>query len=193
MKKACLMLLAFISANSSAYAQTPIVLNDITLDAVTAGAAASAAGANALATGQTHAATKTRVLTYANARPGVWQTGGKGTALAQGDGLAFTAGTSASSADTIGISIGGAAMAIIDEAKAYTSVRTKTIDTRYAEIAIGHARSMACCGPETGTSAHAAIFTEQNLTAGHVALKEIETPHSSISLSNAVIVSVAHP
>lgn len=193
MKRARFILLAIISASYSAYAQTPIILNDATLDAVTAGAVASVAGAQALATGQTHAATQTHVLTYADARPGVWQTGGQSTALAQGNGLAFTAGTSASGAGTTGVSVGGTAIAIGDEANAYTSVRTKAIDTRYAEIAIGHIRSVACCGPDTDTRVQASIFTEQNFTAGHIALKEVETPRLSVSLSNAVIVSVSHP
>jgi hypothetical protein len=193
MKKARFLLPALISASCSAYANPPIVLNDATLDAVTAGAASSVAAAYAFASGPTNAAAKTSVLTYAKAlQPNVWQTGSKVTAVAQSNGLAFTAGTSTSTAGTTGVSVGGSAIAVSDEAFARTSIRAKAIDTPHAEIAIGIVRSVACCGPDTDTSVQASTFTEQNFNASRIVLKEVKTPRLSMSVAIAVIVSLSH-
>jgi hypothetical protein len=201
MSKAWAILLAFISASSSAYAETPVsppdflspvILNEAMLDSVTAGAVSSTMTTNAFASGLTHATAKTDVMTSADRR-GIWQTAGKGVSVAQADGLAFAEGTGVSSADTTGVSIGGSAIAFSDTADAYISVRTKAIDTRNAEIAIGHVRAIACCGADTDTSVQATTFTGQDFNAGHITLKEIDTPRLSYSLGHAVIVSVSHP
>jgi hypothetical protein len=192
MKTARFILPTLISVSYPAYALTPIVLNDATLDAVSAGAVSSIGAAYALASGPTYAETKTRVLTDAQARPNIWQTGSKITASAQGDGLAFTAGTSTSTAGTTGVSVEGSAVAVSDEASTRTSIRTKAIDTPHGEIAIGIARSVACCGPDTDTSVQASTFTEQNLNAGHIVQQEVKTPRLSMSTAIAVIVSFSH-
>lgn len=172
---------------------TPITLNDVTLDSITAGGVASMTAADAFAYGQTYANTKTIVLTNAIARPGVMQTGGQGTSIAQGNGFAMTTGTSTSIAGTTGVSVGGTAAASGAVANAFTSVWTKAIDTRYADIAIGHVHSVACCGTATGTSAQASTFTGQDFNAAQIVLKDVNTPHLSLSVGNAVIVSVSHP
>jgi hypothetical protein len=191
MKTARFILPALISVSYPAYALSPIVLDDAALEAVSAGAVSSIAAAYALASGPTYAETKTRVLTDAQARQKIWQTGSKVTAAAQSNGLAFTAGTSTSTAGTTGVSIESSSVAVSDEASTRTSIRTKAIDTPHAEIAIGIARSVACCGPETDTSVQASTFTEQDLNASHIVQQEVNTPHSSMSTAIAVIVSLS--
>ena len=202
MRKAWLILMALISTNYSAYADTPIapadslapiILNNDRLESVTAGAVSSVTMADAVAMGMTYGRTETTVMTYARARQGNWQTSGEGVSSAQGNGFALTKGSSVSSADTTGVSIGGQASASGEVAQAYTSVVTKAIDTRYAEIAIGHVRSIACCGSDTNTSVQASTFTNQDFSASHIMLKDVNTPRFSYSLGNAVIVSISHP
>jgi len=196
MRKAWFILVALLPTNYAAYALTvesiaPIILNESMLDSVTAGAISSITTANAFAVGSTYAKTMTDVTDYAIARPGNLQSTGQGVAVAHGNDLAVAGGASVSNADTTGVSVAGVAVAVGGDA--YTSVWTKAIDTRNAEIAIGHVRSVACCGPDTYTSVQASTFTQQDSNAGHITLHDVNTPHSSHSIGNAVIVSISHP
>lgn len=196
MRKAWFILVALLPANYVAYALPPvsfepIILNESMLDSVTAGAVSSITTANAFAVGPTYAKTMTDVTDYAIGRQGNLQSTGQGVAVAHGNDLAVAGGTSVSSAGTTGVSVAGVAMAAGGDA--YTSVWTKSIETRNAEIAIGHVRSVACCGSDTYTSVQASTFTQQDSNAGHITLHDVNTPHSSHSIGNAVIVSISHP
>lgn len=202
MRKARFIFTSLILVNFSVSAVSPafsadslnsIVLNNDILDTITAGAVSSSTTTNALATGLTYAETETSVLTYAKVRQGNWQTGGEGDSAAQGNGLAYTEGSSISIADTTGVFIGGEAIVISEDAKAYTSVMTKAIDTRYAEIAIGHVRAVACCGSESDTNVQAATFTDADFSISQININEVNTAHFSQSVGNAVIVSISHP
>ncbi len=156
------------------------------------GAISSTAITNAAATGLTYAKTNTEVMTYAKARFGNLVTGGKGVATARGDMLAVTQGLSISNTDTVAVSVQGTAIAIaIDEdAYAYTSVFTKAISTRYVDIAIGRVRSVACCGADSYTNVQASTMTNQDSSISHIQTNQINTPQLSISSGIAIILSI---
>jgi len=194
-----LILITFITTNNSAYAVTPIspsesiapiVLNEAMLDSVTAGAISSTAITNAAATGLTYAKTNTEVMTYAKAKFGNLVTGGKGVATARGDMLAVTQGLSISNTDTVAVSVQGTAIAIDEDAYAYTSVFTKAISTRYVDIAIGRVRSVACCGADSYTNVQASTMTNQDSSISHIQTNQINTPQLSISSGIAIILSI---
>lgn len=200
MRKAWLILVALLTTNYSVYAATPLppsestepmILNESMLDSVTAGAISSTTLANAFAIDSSFAKTMTDITTYAIAREGSLQTEGKGVAIAQGNNLAFAGGSSISSSGTTGVSVEGMARAA--GGKAYILVRTKAINTRNVDIAIGHVRSIACCGSNTYTSAQTSTFTQQGFNISLNTLREVNTPNLSLSIGNAIVVSFLHP
>ncbi|MGR9044828.1 MAG: hypothetical protein ACU83N_06005 [Gammaproteobacteria bacterium] len=202
MRTARLLLLGLLSSatfvhsanlNASAENSETIILTEFFLDKVTAGAVSSVTMTEALASGMTFAETKTQVMSDAYARQGNWSTHGKGSSTASGNGFAYTAGSSSSQADSTGVDIQGDALAIDSDASALTKIWTQAIDTRYAEIAIGHVRSVACCGSDTDTNVQASTFTDQAFSVSRITLNEVNTPRLAHSIGNVVIISISHP
>lgn len=194
MRKAWFILVVLFSTSYPVYSSpstssSPIILNESMLDSVTAGAISSTTTANAFAAGSTDAQTITEATTYAIALGKTVQTGGKGVAVAQGDILALAAGTSTSSSDATGVSVEGTAGAIGGDA--YTLVWTRAISTPGVDVAIGHVRSVACCGPNTYTSAQTSTSAPEGSTVSVNNLNTVNTPNLSLSVGNAVVIS--HP
>lgn len=197
MEKVCFILVVLLFSSYSAYSSTRLspsesdslmILNESMLDSVTAGAISSTVLANAVAVGSAFAKTMADATSYAIATGGNFQTGGQGEAVAQGDSLAFTEAASISSSDTTGVSVEGRAMTT--DGSAYTLVWTKVITTGGAEVAIGHVRSIACCGSDTYTSAQTSTFTQKDFSISRNRLNEVNTSHLSISIGNAIAVSL---
>lgn len=193
MKKAWFISVILFSASYSVYSSPsesslPMVLNESMLDSVTAGAISSTVTANGAAAGSTFAQITTDATTYASVLGQTLQTGAKGVVFAQGDLLALASGSSSSSSGTTGVSVDGTAITI--GGQAYILVWTKDISTPGANVAIGHVRAVACCGPD----AYASVQTSTLAPDGSVSVNnsnQVTTPVLSLAIGNAVAVS--HP
>ena len=193
MRKAWFISVILFSASYSAYSSpsesgSPMILNEAMLDSVTAGAVSSMVTAGGSAAGSTFAQTTTDATTYAIALGKTLQTGAKGVVFAQGDFLALAGGSSTSSSGTTGVSVQGAAITIGGES--YILVWSKDISTPGANVAIGHVRAVACCGPDAYASVQTSTLAPEGAVSVNT-LNQVNTPVLSLAIGNAVAVS--HP
>ncbi|TRX02916.1 hypothetical protein [Candidatus Methylobacter oryzae] len=166
-----------------------MILNEAMLDSVTAGAISSTVSASGVAAGSTFTQTTIDATTYAIALGKTLQTGAKGVVFAQGDLLALASGSSSSSSGTTGVSVDGTAITI--GGQSYILVWTKDISTPGANVAIGHVRSVACCGPDAYASVQTSTFAPEGFNVSVNNINEVNTPVLSLAIGNAVVVS--HP
>jgi hypothetical protein len=167
-------------AAGASQAGEPLLLTDADLDQVTAGMSGSVAETMAVGLGdlsRASTATRSNVL----ARGVVTRSAGYGTAHALGNDSAATQGAGASFADSASAAVIGGATASGTPAFADTRTATRALDNAFFEVAMGFARSAACCNAGTNTFADGSAFAGGQGGLAHAGTTGIQGPAFSYS------------
>ncbi|MFZ1415918.1 MAG: hypothetical protein WAS73_15275 [Defluviicoccus sp.] len=173
-----------------------VSLNEADLDDVTAGIAGSVAETMAAGLGDL-SRTRTAARSNVFARGVVGRAAGYGSANALGNFGAATEGSSASFADTAGATVTGGASADSPLAFADTRTATRTLDNAFFQLAVGFARSAACCDAGTNTFADGTASVGGRTGLAHAANTDSQGPAFSYSaimvLATALKIPLAGP
>lgn len=157
-----------------------VSLSEAALDAVTAGTAGSVAETMATGLGDLSRA-RTGARSNVFARGVVNRSAGYGNAHAVGNVSAATGGTGPSFADTAAALVTGGASANSPLAFADTRTATRTLDNAFFQLAMGFARSAACCDAGTNTFADGAAFVGGRSGLAHAGTTGSQGPAFSYS------------
>lgn len=157
-----------------------VSLNEADLDDVTAGIAGSVAETMAVGLGDlSRATTATRSKVFA--RGVVTRSAGYGSANALGSNRAATQGAGASFADSASAAVIGGATASGTPAFADTRTTTRALDNAFFQLAMGFARSAACCDAGTNTFADGTAFVGGQGGIAHAGTTGTQGPAFSYS------------